>query len=490
MTAKHASRKPFNLVTQLGMTLALVTFVAGAVMVVCDMVSHFTNPYASVVAYMVLPVVCGLAIALAMVGWLWRVVRRRLRGEPIGLPVLDMNTPTARRRMTVALFALPVVLAITATGGYRAYHFVESVPFCGEVCHVVMEPEHTTFHNSPHAGITCASCHVGSGFKWFVRTKIYGAIELYSLALNKFERPLSCPVENLRPANETCGECHWRQKDFGQVMRTKTRYLTDKKSSPWTMVMFMNLGGGDPEKGPVTGIHWHVNGEKVEYVSVDDERLVIPWVRVTYPDGHSTVYRTTDEEQAISDETAMAMHVREMDCTDCHNRPSHRFLSPNQAVDAAIAAGILDTSLPNLKNNVAGVLAKDYETVTEAHAAIAEKLRKKYADRPELDALVQSVQDLYSANFFPAMGANWKAYPDHIGHMTTPGCFRCHDGKHVNDKGEPIVHGCDDCHTIAAQGPTVMPGTLSAEPLEFKHPEDIEEEWKTEACDTCHTGAP
>lgn len=489
MTEKRGSRPQLNFLTKTGAVLAILLFVVGAVLVLVDAVSHFTNPFASVVTYMVIPFACGLAIALAVLGWLWRALIRRIKREPLRMPVVDMNAPATRRGLVVVLFALPVVLAIAATGGYRAYHFLESVPFCGTVCHTVMEPEHTTFQNSPHAGITCASCHVGPGFTAFVKSKINGLLELRSLFLDAYDRPLKTPVHNMRPADETCGACHWREKSHGDVLRTRTHYLSDKANTQWTTIMKMKLGGG-PEGGAISGAHRHVNGIRVEYVSKDDDRKVIPWIRVIRNDGSETIYRTANKDEALSDDDVATMPAREMDCTDCHNRPSHRLLTPNDAVETAMAAGRLSRALPGIKEVAGSVLAKDYGTLAEAYAKIAETMRKKYKDHVDVPQAIETIQAIYSANFFPRMKASWAAYPDHIGHKWSPGCFRCHDGKHVSAEGKPIAHGCDDCHTIVAQGPGAAPGGFSSTPLEFKHPEDIEEEWKTEACDSCHTGSP
>ena len=138
----------------------------------------------------------------------------------------------------------------------------------------------------------------------------------------------------------------------------------------------------------------------------------------------------------------------------------------------------------------ADLLAGEYETEAQALKAIAESMAEEYPDHPKLAETVAELQRIYSNNFFPEMNVRWDKYPDHIGHKITPGCFRCHDGKHVSDTGEMIRNDCQICHTILAQGPGTELETLTAKGLEFQHPEDIEEEWKTERCDMCHTGAP
>jgi len=122
--------------------------------------------------------------------------------------------------------------------------------------------------------------------------------------------------------------------------------------------------------------------------------------------------------------------------------------------------------------------------------AIAAGLRETYEDRSDLDATILEVQQVFKRSVFPEMKVRWDVYPDHSGHRTTPGCFRCHDGQHVSESGKVISRDCDLCHVIVAQGPGTEVEGFATGGLEFQHPEDIEEEWKTERCDSCHTGAP
>ena len=255
--------------------------------------------------------------------------------------------------------------------------------------------------------------------------------------------------------------------------------------------MLVNVGGGNPAQGPVKGIHWHMEGvNTVEYVAADRKRMVIPWVRVTDQSGNVTVYRSEDKKVSISDEQAATMAIRRMDCLDCHNRPSHQFRSPNELADTALSSGRLDDTLPSIKAVAVKLLAATYKTQDEALAAIDQTLRAKYANDPRLDATVKQLQSIYSVNFFPEMKVSWKEYPNHVGHKISAGCFRCHDGKHVSDTGKRITKDCNICHTILSQGPGKTPSDYAAAGQPFKHPEDIGDDWKTERCDTCHTGSP
>ena len=99
--------------------------------------------------------------------------------------------------------------------GYNAFLFTESVTFCGRICHTVMEPEYTAYLNSPHARVRCVDCHVGAGAEWYVKSKLSGVHQVYAVTFHTYETPIPTPVKNLRPARETCEECHWPQKFFG-----------------------------------------------------------------------------------------------------------------------------------------------------------------------------------------------------------------------------------------------------------------------------------
>jgi hypothetical protein len=323
-----------------------------------------------------------------------------------------------------------------------------------------------------------------------VKAKLNGLHQVKSALNNSYARPIETPLPHIRPANETCYTCHWPEKDFGDVELTRTYFMTDEENSPWTTRMLVHVGGGQEGGGPAHGIHWHaVSSNRVEYIATDDKRLKIPWVRVTDPQGKSTVYKTNDEDAAIDDATIAAAKPRLMTCTDCHNRPAHQFQSPARAMDKALAAGRVDPSIESIKANGVAALIGKYETEAEALAGIAAKLKEEYPEGGKnVERSIAAIQEVYKQNFFPEMKVSWRAYPDHIGHFDTQGCIRCHDGKHVNEKGTAIRSECNLCHTIFAQGPARTLENFSSGGLEFKHPEDIDEEWKTSNCSECHEG--
>jgi hypothetical protein len=67
-----------------------------------------------------------------------------------------------------------------------------------------------------------------------------------------------------------------------------------------------------------------------------------------------------------------------------------------------------------------------------------------------VDALIATLQDVYRRNIHPAMRVYRNPYPDYRGHEGGTGCFRCHSRDLVDEDGQPIVHDCTLCHSIAA----------------------------------------
>jgi hypothetical protein len=480
-----------NWVSLTGILLGAFAITTGTVLMIIDAAKENLSPYFGIFVYLLVPGFIAGSGLLVLLGLLWTWRRTQRQGYVPRLPTIDLGDRRTLSRMALFGVLAGVFVVVSAVASYRTYHFTESTRFCGQICHQVMNPEYTAFQQSPHAGSSCTECHIGPGAEWFVKAKLSGLYQVYSVLFNKYHRPIETPVESLRPAKETCLTCHWPTKFFGAVLRTWTYYKTDEKNSPWTIKMLINIGGGNPAHGPIRGIHWHMEGvNTVEYVASDRKRLEIPWIRVTDQLGKVTVYRTEDKKARLSDEQVAALPVRRMDCIDCHNRPSHQFRSPNELLDMALTAGRIDDSIPSIKKESAALLAALYKTREEALAAIDREIRSKHPGDPRVEATIRELQAMYSANFFPEMKVRWEVYPNHVGHKISPGCFRCHDGQHVSDSGKRISNDCTVCHTILAQGPGKTLSEFTSSGLEFQHPEDIGDDWKTERCNTCHTGSP
>jgi len=487
-------RNPLSL---FGAFIAAVATAFGLPMMCIDMFQRHTDPYLATVIYMVLPLVAIGGTGILLCGMWWEHSRRLRHPERElrALPILDLNRPAHQAALLGGGLAVLVVIVLLSVTGYRAYHFTESTKFCGLVCHQVMKPEYTAYQHSPHARVACTQCHVGPGADWYVRSKLSGLYQVYSVATKRYPRPIQTPVENLRPAQDTCEQCHWPAKFFGATQKTFAHALADEQNSPWNIQMLIRVGGGDGEhEGQATGIHWHMNIAKpIEYIASDERRQVIPWVRVTEPDGQRTVYQSADSP--LSNEQVARAEVRRMDCIDCHNRPAHVYRPPGEVVEQALEAGQLDRRLPYLKREAVRLMTADYQTEPDALRAIREGLQAFYqTEYPDLvqhhPEVVQRAAEelgrLFARNSFPEMRTDWRTHPNHIGHMTSDGCFRCHDGLHATSAGKIITNDCNACHTILAQGPPPASGELHLSAQAFQHPVDLGMDVTGFKCSECH----
>jgi nitrate/TMAO reductase-like tetraheme cytochrome c subunit len=491
--SKNLIKNPLSLI---GLALAIVAIVNILFLVIIDLMASAPSPYIGILAYMIAPAFLVAGLFLIPVGM---IIERRRRLKQVGaephFPKLDLNKPSQRSTVAFVLSFVVIFTLISALGSYKAYEFTDSVQFCGQLCHTVMHPEYTAYLGSPHARVACVECHVGSGASWYVKSKLSGARQVYYTALGTFPRPIPTPVHNLRPAPQTCEQCHWPKKFWGAQLKTFSHYGSDEQNTPRVIRLLIKTGGGDPALGQQTGgIHWHMNiANKISYISTDEQRQVIPYVRVEDQQGHVTEYMTKDNPptQAQLDKGSK----RNMDCIDCHNRPTHIFVAPDLSVDRSMAGHSIDPTLPFIKQQAVQVLVASYKTKDEADKAINENLNKFYQTKyPQIvstrgDSVKNSiaeVQRIYDTTFFPDMRVDWKTHPNNIGHLYFPGCFRCHDGNHVSKDGKVITKDCTACHTVLEQQEgTVQTTALPAQT--FKHPVDIGDLANVNCAD-CHTG--
>ena len=486
-------RNPISLI---GIALAAVAFVNIVFFFLLDVLRAHPSPYVGILAYMVSPAFLLVGLLLIPVGM---VVERRRRLRAVGAPFhfakLDLNKPSQRSTVAFVLSFIVIFALISSVGSYKAYEFTDSVDFCGQLCHTVMHPEFTAYEASPHARVACVECHVGSGASWYVKSKLSGIRQVYYTAMGTYPRPIPTPVHNLRPAAETCEQCHWPKKFWGAQLKTFTHYGSDEQNTPRVIRMLIKTGGGDPSLGQAgEGIHWHMNiNNRITYFSSDEQRQVIPWVRMEDKEGHVTEYVVKDG--APSHEQIDQATKRRMDCIDCHNRPTHIYVPPDVSVDRAITGKSIDPSLPFIKQQGVEVLTTEYKSTDEADEAIAEKIPKFYQDKypqiasskgDSIKGAVTELQRIYSTTFFPTMKVNWKTHPNNIGHLYYSGCFRCHDGNHVSKEGKVISKDCNSCHTVLDQEEGTMHiAAMQAE--SFKHPVDLGDLTAVN-CSDCHNG--
>ncbi|MBI2486055.1 MAG: NapC/NirT family cytochrome c [Deltaproteobacteria bacterium] len=457
-------------------------------------------PYAGLVIFIIVPTILLFGVMLIPIGMFfeWRYLKRVGTASILRFPIIDLNNPQHRNAMFIFLLGSIILLFLSAFSSYKAYEVTESVAFCGTLCHNVMAPEYTAYQNSPHARVRCVDCHVGPGADWFVRSKLSGAYQVYAVLFNKYPQPIPVPIENLRPAQETCEQCHWPERFFGAQQKKLIHFLPDEENTRWEINMLIKTGGGGPETGLTEGIHWHMNiSNRVEYIATDEKRQEIPWVRITnLKTGKTTEYMST--ENPLSEEVIARADIRKMDCMDCHNRPTHIFRPPSYSVNLALGTDKIDSTLPLIKSTGVHLLAANYPSTDSALNAIENGVEKFYQENyPKLtndkeDAISRAIvelQNIYRNNFFPEMKVRWDIYPNNVGHLNFPGCFRCHDGLHKSVDGKVITKDCTACHTIIGQGrPQKMMISMEPKGLAFQHPEDIGEVWQEMKCSDCHTG--
>jgi hypothetical protein len=448
--------------------------------------------------YIILPGFLAIGLLLIPIGMYFERKRRRRKEEPDKkrLPFIDLNDPRHRNAFVIFTITTIVFLFLTTLGSFEAYHITESVEFCGTLCHQVMEPEHTAYQNSPHANVTCVNCHVGSGASWYVKSKLSGLHQVYAVLTNTYPRPIETPLHDLRPARETCEKCHWPQKFYARTLQTNKYFLTDSINSEWDVMLQMKTGPEYSGLGYKEGIHWHINPVvNIEYISDNDKRENITYVKYTNKTtGEITIYR--DADNAVSDSLIAATQTRTMDCIDCHNRPSHNYNSPPVYFDKALLAGNVSKNIPFVKKVAMRILRQTFSDKDTALMIIKDSIinyyKSKYNDffnnnNELINNSVSSIQKAFSQNTFPGMKVTYDNYPEHIGHLETNGCFRCHNDAFKSDNGHTITKNCNLCHTIVGQGkPGAMKLTTVRETLEFQHPKDIGTVWKEANCSECH----
>ena len=409
------------------------------------------DPYAGILIFLVLPTAFFLGLALIPAGIYLRRRRHPAEAAEETFPVAWTN-PDLRRIVYFigATTAANLIIGVQLT--YSAVSYMDTVTFCGLTCHRIMKPEYTAYQGSPHSRVECVQCHIGPGASWFVRSKLSGLQQVINYALNTYPRPIPTPVHNLRPARETCEACHWPARFDGDRLRIITKATEDEKNTLTKTVLLMHIGGGSG--GP--GIHGHHigRGVTVEYAS-DATRQNIPWIQYRDAAGKVTVFSSGDLKPGAE----KTMEHRVMDCIDCHNRPTHNYELPERALDEAISGGRIPQSLPFVRKQGLVILKVNYKTREEAETAIPAALAAFYQrsypqvasqNAADVRRAGQGLLDIYDRNVYPEMRITWGTYPNNLGHVDFPGCFRCHDGSHASASGDAITQDCEACHHVLA----------------------------------------
>jgi nitrate/TMAO reductase-like tetraheme cytochrome c subunit len=393
------------------------------------------------------------------------VRRKKLRQAgaiPAEFPRIDLNDPIFRHGIDIVLVATVLNLLVVATASYRGAAYMDSPEFCGQSCHV-MNPEYTAYKISAHSHVACTECHIGAGAQAYFSAKVNGTKQLIEVSLHplagvapkiipNYPTPIPSPVTSLRPARYTCEACHTPAKFVGEKLLVKSSFADDEKNTESQTVLILHLGGED-SLSHRTGIHG-VHLGHIEYIATDPTRTSIPWVQRTNPDGTQSTYAASALKGAQPQGER-----RVMDCIDCHNRASHTFVTPEEALNRAMTDGAVSPDLPYVHKQGLALLKANYASEDQAHTQIPQQLQNFYrsnypdmanAQAQKIKATGDELALLWSQNVFPYMSMTWGTHPNHIGHQEYPGCFRCHDADHVAKDGSAITQDCAACHNLLA----------------------------------------
>jgi hypothetical protein len=441
-----------NGITIFGAALATTGAVLFLAFFFLEVFGYQGNPYTGMLFFMVFPAIFVAGLVIIPIG-VWTERKQRAAGKGAWhWPRLDFGEASQRRAAAVFFVMTVLNVLIVSVAAYKGVEYMDSPAFCGQLCHEVMEPEFAGYQDGSHSRVVCVQCHIGSGAPWFVKAKISGMRQVFAVTFNTHSRPIPSPVHDLRPAQDTCEQCHWPEKFHGDKIRTIREYGDDEANTETTTSLRMHIGGIAPGVGVASGIHWHVSQQnRIEYVTTDAKRQMIPYVRLVDGKGKVTEFRTA----GVTDNQLATGERRVFDCVDCHNRPAHTFaFSAARAVDEALTASAIDRTMPFVRRETVRVITASYATQAAAQVGIADGLTKFYrASHPAVPAAsvtqaVETAQRLYRRNVFPTMKVAWGSYVNNIGHTAFPGCFRCHDGQHVSKDGKVISQDCGLCHTM------------------------------------------
>ena len=444
-----------------------ITTASGVTMIAYWLVELFgrfnDNPYLGIIFFLLLPALFIAGLVLIPIGmWLRRRKLQKAGLIPLEFPQVDFNDKIFRHGVDIVLVATIVNLLVVSMASYRGAAYMDSPQFCGQSCHV-MHPEFTAYKIAAHSHVACVDCHIGSGAQAYLSAKVNGTKQLIEVSLHPlapiaprfvpdYPTPIPSPVQNLRPARVICEGCHTPARFVGEKLLVKSSFADDEKNTETQTVVVLHLGGLDG-LSHLTGIHG-VHLGHIEYVATDPTRTSIPWVQKRNDDGTETVFTSLPAGSGIPQGER-----RVMDCIDCHNRAAHPFVTAEEALNRAMADGPVSPELPWVHKEGLELLQANYSSEAEARAKIPQQLEAFYrTQHPEVLAakadLVKRAGDglvtIYSQNVFPFMKVTWGTHPNHIGHMSYPGCFRCHDSEHTAKDGTAIPQDCSVCHNLLA----------------------------------------
>lgn len=422
--------------------------------------------------------------------------------------------------------------------------FSESTAFC-TTCHT-MVPQQKAHEAGPHAEVDCGHCHVTPTAEGWIRAKIGGMYELYSLATNTYERPIASPeryvpVEDpdrpqnavftraIPPVEDTCLHCHKIESLATEAPPVKlmvsTRFLKDLANTKQVVSVTIRPSAlsstavdmtdlvGDNEQG-VVSVHWHYFKDLKIY-GAEATNGPIPLMQFTNTKGQTVSFIDASQvgvtNSVASDIQRLEnkLSSRPIDCIDCHNRVGHAIADVEDELDDAMAKGEISPSLPWVKRDATKLASAKYESDEAADAAIDAWAKDYKAKNPKysatlVDEAAVAIKAVYHELSTPGMNTDSKTYIDNMGHNSGPGtgCWRCHDGKHVRVvegklTNKVVPSTCSTCHSFPQIGPTAQMSTLATPPVNhqsnlwvFSHKNSVTSLaaafQQSAGCGTCH----
>lgn len=431
------------------------------VSILIDMQGVVENPYFGFLIYLVMGPIFVVGLLMLIGGTIFCRKEEDLGQLTLEYFEQELRRPGRFTRIRKLIFytSLTTFITLFVVGivSYTGFHYTDTVEFCGQFCHSVMEPEYVTYKNSAHSQVTCVECHIGASSEWVTKSKFSGARQLIAVLFDTYNRPIQTPISALRPERETCENCHRPEVFHGDKLYVIDSFLPDEKNTHLQTVMVMKIGSGDFSGRKAQGIHWHISkNHQVSFVASEDHKEIYE-VTFTGKDQQKTVYKRKGEAKDYSEK---GMHRITMDCMDCHNRPTHVFRGPDRALDQKLVSGVIPQEIPYIKRQGLATITRKYPSQDVARRSIAKELmdwyRKKYPDIVSqngdmLQKAVIGVQQAYMENIFPRMNIDWYTYTSFTCHRNDSGCFRCHNDEFESQDGKKITQDCNACHIILVE---------------------------------------
>jgi nitrate/TMAO reductase-like tetraheme cytochrome c subunit len=430
--------------------------------------------------------------------------RRRLRRLP------RPRLPRSRTGIFAVLIVLGALGFVAVWTSVTVIQWTETASFCGR-CHQ-MGPELAAYQAGPHQAVTCGECHVEPGVAGWIKAKLNGTKQLIQVITGLYPKPVPPPDHSdLPPVSDTCLRCHPLDRLATVNLVTRTTFTEDQANTRQFVGLMIRPSSGDVADVSQS-VHWHVL-TNVQYLSPTADDAKIDYVTFTRSDGTVAEYIAQDKIGVAEDvgpdiaKLKATETNRTVDCITCHNRVGHPIPNPGVSLDAELSSGQIDPTLPYVKREAMQILWSGYPDLAAADAA-ADALAGFYAlNYPAVAAAkpaaiaqaVAQVKVLYRLTATPDMKVTAASYPDFLGHLDFPGCFRCHDGGHflVKDGAvtkEVIPSTCDTCHTFPQIGTAIASLPLGQPPSTHVDPLWVFDHRSVatsvdpggQSCGTCH----